>query len=148
VSAEQRGYVRANDESRARLRAIVERLDHAQLARSAMPGWSVSAVLAHLAFWDRFNQQHWRSRLAGTQLPALDVLDDLINDASLPAWNALPPEVSARDVLTSADEGDAFVAALAPEATSPWLMEGRPRSLYRSEHRREHLDEIERALAR
>ena len=113
-----------------------------------MQGWSVAALLAHLAFWDRFNVQRWRSRLAGTELPALDVLDDLINESALPAWNALPPEVAARDVLASAEEGDAFVAALTPEITARWLAEDRPRSRYRSEHRREHLDEIERALAR
>jgi hypothetical protein len=140
-------YVRANDESRARLRALIERLDRTGLARSVSPGWSVSALLAHLAFWDRFNAHRWRSRLAGTQLPALDVLDDLINDSALPAWNALPPESAARDALASAEEGDAFVAALTPEITSRWLAEGRPRSLYRSEHRREHLDDIDRALA-
>jgi hypothetical protein len=140
-------YVGANDESRARLRALVERLDRTELTHSAMEGWSVSALLAHLAFWDRFNVHRWRSRLAGTQLPALDVLDDLINDSALPAWTALPPDVAARDVLASAEEGDAFVAALSPEITSRWLTEDRPRSLYRSEHRREHLDDIERALA-
>ena len=147
MTADRGEYVRANDESRARLRALVERLDRTQLAQSPMPGWSVSALLAHLAFWDRFNVHRWRSRLAGTQLPALDVLDDLINDSALPAWNALPPEVAARDALDSAEEGDAFVAALTPEITSRWLEEGRPRSLYRSEHRREHLDDIDRALA-
>ena len=140
-------YVRANNESRARLRALVERLDRTELTQCPMPGWSVSALFAHLAFWDRFNVQRCRSRLAGTQLPALDVLDDLINESALPGWKALAPEVAARDVLASAEEGDAFVAALAPEITSRWLEEDRPRSLYRSEHRREHLDEIERALA-
>lgn len=148
MSSDVADYVRANEQSRARLRAFVARLDRAQLTRTAMEGWSVSAVLAHLAFWDRFNVRRWRSRLAGVQLPALDVLDDLINDASLPTWNRLPPEIAALDALSSADEGDAFVAALAPEITSRWLAEGRPRSLYRSEHRREHLDQIDRALAR
>jgi hypothetical protein len=147
VTADGAEYVRQNDESRARLRALVERLDRAQLTQSPMQGWSVSALLAHLAFWDRFNVQRWRSRLAGTQLPALDVLDDLINESALPGWNALPPEVAPRDVLASAEEGDAFVAGLTPEITSRWLEEGRPRSFYRSEHRREHLDDIERALA-
>jgi hypothetical protein len=147
VTAGRGEYVRANDESRARLRALVERLDRTQLTQSPMPGWSVSALLAHLAFWDRFNVRRWRSRLAGAQLPALDVLDDLINDSALPAWNALPPEDAARDALVSAEEGDAFVAALTPEITARWLEEGRPRSLYRSEHRREHLDDIDRALA-
>ena len=146
MTADGPEYVRENDESRARLRALVERLDRTQLTQSPMPGWSVSALLAHLAFWDRFNVHRWRSRLAGTQLPALDVLDDLINDSALPAWNALPPEVAARDALASAEEGDAFVAGLTPEITSRWLEEGRPRSLYRSEHRREHLEDIDRAL--
>jgi hypothetical protein len=147
VSADGTEYIRANDESRVRLRALVERLDRTQLTQSVMEGWSVSALLGHLAFWDRFNVHRWHSRLAGRQLPALDVLDDLINDSALPTWNALPPEVAARDVLASAEECDAFVAALTPEITSRWLAEDRPRSLYRSEHRREHLDDIERVLA-
>ena len=148
MSADRAEYLRANNESRARLRALIERLDRSQLTRTAMPGWTVSAVLGHLAFWDRVNQLRWRSRVAGTELPAFDVLDDLINDASLPAWNALPPDVAARDALASADEDDAFIAALAPEVTSRWLEAGRPRALYRSEHRSEHLADIERALAR
>ncbi len=139
-------YVRANDESRARLRAVVDGLDRAQLAHPALEGWSVSAVLAHLGFWDRFTVRRWHSRLAGIDLPALDVLDDLINDSALPMWNALPPEVAAREAIAAAEAADTFVGALGPDVTARWLAEGRPRSLYRSEHRTEHLDDIERAL--
>lgn len=148
MSADRPEYVRANDESRAQLRVLIERLDDAQLARNAMPGWSVSALLAHLAFWDRINRQRWRSRIAGTELPAMDVLDDVINDASLPSWNAMPPRIAARDWVASAEQDDAFIAALAPGMTARSLAEARPRSLYRSEHRREHLEQIERALGR
>lgn len=144
----RQGYVRANDEGRARLRAVIGSLDRAQLEHRAMEGWSVSAVLAHLGFWDRFSVRRWHARLAGIELPALDELDDLINDSALPMWNALPPEMAAREALAAAEDGDAFVAALGPDVTARWLAEGRPRSLYRSEHRREHLDDIERALAR
>ncbi len=141
-------YVRANDESRARLRALVGSLDRGQLTRRAMEGWTVSAVLAHLGFWDRFTVRRWHTRLAGIDVPALAVLDDLINESALPMWNAVPPEAAAREALAAAEDADAFVAALGRDVTARWLAEGRPRSLYRSEHRSEHLDDIERALAR
>jgi hypothetical protein len=65
-------YVRANDESRARLRAVVERLERTQLAMNVMQAWSAAALLAHLAFWDRFTLRRWQSRLAGNVVPDVE----------------------------------------------------------------------------
>jgi len=140
-------HVRANDESRARLRALVERLDRRQLATNVMEGWSVSALLAHLAFWDRFTLRRWQSRLAGNVVPDIGPLADALNDAAIPMWSAVPPEVATREATAAADAVDRFVAALGPDVTAEAMAEGRPRWLARSAHRREHLDQIERALA-
>ena len=74
-------YARANDETRARLHALVARLGPDDLARAAFEGWSVSALLAHLAFWDRFTLERWRVRLAGGDIPDIGVFTDPINDA-------------------------------------------------------------------
>jgi len=140
-------HTRANDESRARLRAIISRLDRGQLATNVMEGWSASALLAHVAFWDRFTLQRWHSRLAGNVVPDIGPLADALNDAAVPMWNAVPPEVATREAA-AAEAVDRFVAALAQDVIAEVLAEGRARWIARSEHRREHLEQIERALAR
>jgi hypothetical protein len=141
-------YVRTNDESRARLRALIARLDRDQLTTTVIEGWSVSALLAHLAFWDSFTLRRLQGHLAGTKMPDLGSLTDPLNDAALPIWSALPPETAARQVTESANAIDAFVAALAPDAMAQVLAEGRARWISRSLQRMEHLEEIERALGR
>ena len=48
-----RSYVAENDRERRRLEALVGKLDDAALSRAMPAGWTVAAVLAHLAFWDQ-----------------------------------------------------------------------------------------------
>src|SRR6185436_16695974 len=48
-----RSYVTENNRERARLRALVDRLSDSELARPLEAGWTIAAVLAHLAFWDQ-----------------------------------------------------------------------------------------------
>ena len=45
-------YSQQNTESRHRLEALVRQLTDTDLALSTDYGWTVSALLAHLAFWD------------------------------------------------------------------------------------------------
>lgn len=139
---------RANDDSRARLRQLVARTDRGQLATTVMEGWSAAALLAHLAFWDRFTLLRLRSRLAGSTVADVGPLADLINDAALPTWNDMAPEVAAREAIAAADEVDAFIAGLPPDVVAQIIAEGKPRWVLRSEHRREHTEQIERGLAR
>src|SRR5689334_8700766 len=51
--AADRSYIAENDRERRRLEALVEKLDDAALSRAMPAGWTVAAVLAHLAFWDQ-----------------------------------------------------------------------------------------------
>jgi len=72
---------------------------------------------------------------------------DWINDAGKPLCLALPPRVAARMAIDAAVAADQRVAGL-----SEWQLDANqaargPISVRRAEHRREHLDEIERALA-
>jgi len=139
---------RANDQSRARLRTLVARADPGQLATTVVDGWSAAALLAHLAFWDRFTLLRWRSRLAGNNVADVGPLVDLLNDAALAMWNDVAPDVAAREAIAAADELDAFVAGLGPDVVAQVIAEGKPRWVLRSEHRREHLDQIEGRLVR
>ena len=47
-----RSHDTETDAERERLRSLVARLSDKELSRPMPGGWTVSAVLAHIAFWD------------------------------------------------------------------------------------------------
>lgn len=146
-----RSYVAENQTQLARLEALVARLDDRALARPLEAGWTVAAALAHLAFWDYrivTLLDAWGADGRGTPPPAYDGASvDWINDAGKPLCLALPPRTAARLAVEAAKAADARVAALSDAALAKITAAGSPVSVHRAEHRREHLDEIERALA-
>lgn len=144
-----RPYIGRNDASRERLRQLVARLSDAQMNRAIGNGWTVSVVLAHLAFWDRFVLERWnRAERDGALVPPVldDSMPDLINAAALPQWQAMPPSIAARDALEAAATVDRKIEELSPAATRAVLASTRLVLLDRSMHREPHLDEIEDAL--
>lgn len=131
-----------------RIRRLAGLADGALTAGLA-DGWTVGAVLAHLAFYDRFVVQRWRAALASGALVPLtrEMLVDFVSAANaggLPQWRALPPSWSARDAREAAEEFDDFVAALPQEALDQ--VRGRGLMVDRKLHRAPHLDEVEAAL--
>lgn len=133
----------ANDVSRARLRRLVERLDADGLSRELPGGWTVSALLAHLAWWDRVALKRWQDVIDSGTRPTR--IDDAVNDELLPEWRSIAASDAAREVLAAADAVDAIVAAAPPELVEEMRRTGGDRSVDRSLHRNEHLDEIEKA---
>jgi uncharacterized damage-inducible protein DinB len=146
-----RSYVTANDAERERLRALVQRLSDRDLARPMDAGWTVAGVLAHVALWDQrilVLLDEWERRGPSWTPPVEDARDvDWVNDAAKPLCLALPPRVAAELALSVAETVDERVAAV-----SDALIEANARAgvlnWRRAEHRREHLDEIDRALRR
>ena len=132
-----------------RLRAIAARLSEEALARPIDPPWTAAALFAHMAFWDRFCHARWRHAAktgSGTPLPVDDALLDLINDADLLHWAAIPPRTAVEECLEAAGKVDALIASLDANIVSQVLAEGRERLVDRSIHRREHLLTIEAAF--
>jgi hypothetical protein len=72
---------------------------------------------------------------------------DWINDAGKPLCLALPPRVAARLAVEAAEAADRRVAAASDALLAANMAAGSPLSMSRAAHRREHLDEIERARA-
>src|SRR5215467_8931441 len=97
TTAVDRSYITENVKELHRLRALVERLSDADLARPTPGGWTVAASLAHVAFWDQrilFWLDRWES--AGESPRHLHEADiDWINDAGKPLCLALPPRAAA-----------------------------------------------------
>jgi hypothetical protein len=147
-----RPYVTENDHERARLRTVVERLSDGELARPLDAGWTVGAVLAHLAFWDQralILLERLEKEGPGAFPRAMDEKDvDWINDSAKALCLALPPRAAARLAVEVAEAVDRRVEALPDELAAANVKAGGPINLLRAEHRRVHLDEIEAAFGR
>jgi len=147
-----RSYVAKNDKARARLTALVGRWTDADLARPMPAGWTVSAVLAHLAYWDQrivVLLETWeRAGLDAAPAPPLEHIEDVhwINDAAKPMFLALAPRRAAELAVAIAAETDRRVQALPDAWLSRNAAAGGPINLVRADHRDEHLNEIEQHL--
>ena len=144
-----RSYVTRNDRERARLEALLARASDADLARPMPAGWTVAGVLAHAAFWDERIAvliARWRER-GVVPLPEDDGEVEWINDSAKPFILALSPRRAAEVALEIARRVDALVADL-PDEWVERIAAADVINLVRADHRAEHLDEIERELAR
>ena len=140
-----RGYIDKNRAATERLRALTERMSDDDLQRTFDFGWSVAVALAHIAFFDRRTArlaERWQRDGYGPS--PYDA--DAINDAMLPAWRLIPPRLAAEEAIAAAVEADEAVANL-PDDLLATVREKGGIKLDRSEHRTNHLNEIEALLA-
>ena len=147
--ATDRSYVAENRAELDRLRRLVERLSDTQLAHPMPAGWTVSGVLGHLAFWDERIVQlvdRWDGGRGPAPMPYDEAHVDWVNDAKKPLCLGLAPREAAKIAIASAEAADKRVAELSDALLEANAKAGSPMSVHRAEHRREHLDEIEREL--
>ncbi|HEY5629343.1 MAG TPA: maleylpyruvate isomerase N-terminal domain-containing protein [Candidatus Limnocylindrales bacterium] len=132
----------------ARLRAFVDGLSDEDLRRDIGNGWTVAAALAHVAHRDDMAAVRWSAATAAGTVP-IDIpleLSNVINDASLPLWRAIPARTAAELAISAAANVDALIVALSDAAVDAATAAAVPRVLDRSIHRNAHLDELELAL--
>ena len=72
---------------------------------------------------------------------------DVTNDSLLSIWLAIPPRVAANLAVSSAEEIDRELEEVSPDFITKIERLGEKFRLYRSIHRRLHLDEIEEILS-
>jgi DinB superfamily len=140
-----RPFVTENAQERKRLVSLVARLTDEELRRPLDNGWTVAAALAHLAFWDQrslFLMRKWKK--SGVETSPLDI--DLTNDSLLALWLALPPRAAAELAVSSAEAIDRELQEAASELIAGVESLGEKFRLYRSIHRKLHLDQIEEVL--
>jgi len=139
-----RSFVERNCAATERIRALAERLTDDELLQPVGEHWTVAIALAHLAFWDR------------RVLCALDIterdgklfaplLDDYLNDVSLPFWSAILPRRAADLAVECADALDRRLEAY-PPALLEQVYAFSNRWVERYPHRNEHLDEVDAVL--
>ncbi|HEX5369152.1 MAG TPA: hypothetical protein VFY10_07025 [Dehalococcoidia bacterium] len=136
----------ANADVTARLEALAGRLSDRDLARDLGGDWTVATALAHVAFWDRrtaFVLQRWSN--GGAAHVELD--DEVVNGALEGLLQAIDPHAAARLAVESAKRADAAIA-MVPDAIASQIdaVEAHRYLLRRSNHRLEHIEQIEAGL--
>ncbi|RJQ84254.1 MAG: hypothetical protein C4519_05080 [Desulfobacteraceae bacterium] len=137
----EKPFIIENARERNRLKALVDRISDEQLARTFSNGWTVATALAHLAFWDYRSSLALNKIKAGATAAAPGDIDT-INDALLPLCLAIPPRAAATLALSAAEMVDGDLETVSDEVIAAVERLGERFRLYRSVHRKMHLDEI------
>jgi hypothetical protein len=138
--------IKDNASENAHLRRLVNQLSDADLLRPLEAGWTVAAVLGHMAFWDQRAITligKWQKEGVGPS--AIDT--DVVNEATRLLCLAIEPHAAVELVVRLATEIDRVIAGLTPAMLEAILTNGTTVNLRRANHRRTHLGEIEKALA-
>jgi len=149
VVSVDRTYVTENDAERDRMRSLITRLSDAGLRRPMPAGWTVAAVLAHIGFWDA-RAIFWLDKYARGVAPSPYEPEntEAVNESAKPLCLALPPRDAAKLALRLAEEADGKVKSLSDAMLAKIQATGGPPfNLSRAIHRKEHLDDIDRAVS-
>jgi hypothetical protein len=146
-----RSYIEANLAATADVEALVGGLSDADLGVDLGGGWNVAMALAHLAYWDAWHLARWVHAAGQGELapPAADSeVTNRSNEALEPTWRALPPRAAVELMLDAAHEVDAYTADLSDDSIAAARERDGSRWFERFPHRRDHIDQISRALGR
>lgn len=138
-------FLQENTESRQRLEKIVRRLSKDDLARSTADGWTISSLLAHLAFWDRralVLLLRWKQK--GIDESPID--SEAMNDALKPMFIALDGQTAVEFCLSSAKAVDAEIETLSSDFVTQIEASPTHFRFSRALHRNDHINQIEMML--
>lgn len=144
---EQATLDQTNKQSLQSCRDFLASCTEAELAAPMPAGWTVSAVLCHLAFWDQRALtllDKWGKEGIGNS--TIDI--DLVNDVTRFLCLAVPPVQAVEIFLRTAETLDARIASF----ESAWVKDieenGKNVHLNRAWHREMHLADIKAALGK
>jgi len=135
-----------NRAARERLEGVIARLGGRDVVLD--DDWTAAALLAHIAFWDRLATARLERHLREGEPPvfATDAVTDLTNEAALRQWKDTPPLVAGMQAREAAAQIDRLIEGLPADKLDGLKALGRSFLIDRSNHRKEHLDQIERGL--
>ncbi len=110
-------------------------------------GWTVSAVLVHMAFWDQralVLLNRWQN--GSIEFSPNDI--DAINDSTKPMCLAIAPGKAVKLFLKTAETIDGEIAGLNPMWAAAVIEVGKNVNLSRAHHRMMHLEDIKKVLGK
>jgi hypothetical protein len=115
---------------------------------TAMPaGWTVSAVLAHLAVWDKralILLEKWQKE--GVEFSPNDI--EVLNEVTKPFCLAIPPQAAKALFIQTAETVDKLISGYDSSMVDEIHEKGKNVHLNRAKHRLLHLDEIKAVLGK
>lgn len=140
-----KSFIDKNRRERQRLQDLVERITDEELKIPMWRGWTIATVLAHLAFWDQralVLMQKWKDTLVAPS----PIDDDVTNDALLPLLDAIPARIAANLAVSAAEGIDLELESASDHLINDMAKLGDRFRLYRADHRKIHLDQIDSRL--
>jgi hypothetical protein len=127
------------------LEELVKLLSDEQLSQPMPAGWTVSAVLAHLAFWDiRIVTLLNKWAIEGVSASSID--SDVINEVTRQLFLEIPPRIAAELALHWGQVVNQAIEELSSDRAAE-IQEKAPNvRLDRAHHRQAHIIEIKTAL--
>jgi hypothetical protein len=135
-----------NKQSLDELRAYIATLSDDQLQKPLSDGWTVSAALCHVAYYDRRAAQYIYRLQNDESFRSATENVHVVNDALLHQWRRIPAQEAVAELLEAGEEANGKVAELDEQTAQRWLSL-RIFGLDRSEHRLEHLEELKTMFA-
>jgi Mycothiol maleylpyruvate isomerase N-terminal domain len=139
-------FTQPNNESRARLAEVAERISADGFAKKTPDGWTVASLFAHMAFWERrmlVLARRWKAE--GMDESPID--STMTNDAMQPLCLAIEPPVAVQLCLEAAAATDAELESMSPDLIQAIEESGNHFRFDRGLHRNDHLNQIEKTLA-
>lgn len=141
-----RPFIAENTKERERLSSLVERLTDEELRLPLEDDWTIAVALAHLSFWDQRSLvlvRKWKK--SGVVEPSpIDI--DVTNDSLISIWLAIPPRAAANLAVSTAEEIDRELEDASSDLITKIASLGEKFRLYRSIHRKLHVDQIVKLL--
>ena len=138
-------YIDDNKVEREHLIRFSTQLTESQLLHPMPAGWTVAAVLAHLAFWDQRGLvllEKWAAEGIGPS----PIDTDVVNEVTRILCLAIPPRAAVQLTIDCAARIDAAIEQLPAQFAADVMEKGKTVRLNRADHRRTHLGEIEKVL--
>ena len=138
-------FIEENTASRRRLEALVSRLSDEDLTRSTLHGWTIAALLAHLAFWDQrvlVLLRRWKEK----SVDPSPIDSQAMNDALKPLFLAMDPRTAVDLCLSSAEAVDAELETITSHLVEQIQATPTQFRFSRALHRNDHLNHIELLL--
>ena len=143
----ERQFVQDNRAQRERLHSLVSTITDEQLQTCLSNGWRIYCALAHIGIWDQRSTillRKWEKE--GITPSPID--PPIINVALLPFFEAIPARIAADLAISAAGVIDTVLENASDEFISSVAALSDRCRLYRSEHRKLHIDIIHRAIGK
>ncbi|BCY17034.1 MAG: hypothetical protein GYA12_10610 [Chloroflexi bacterium] len=139
--------VKKNAESLAEMQDFLSTLTESELSTPMPAGWTVSAVLCHLMFWDQRALtllEKWEKE----DIAYSTIDTDVVNEVTRFLCLAVPAEKAVQLFLQTAEILDKRISRLEPDRIKEIEEKGKNVRLLRADHREMHLADIKKVLGR